>query len=426
MDIPFWQGFLVLCALAALFILWPVLVVKRNQKQSLLSDVQGEANETLYEEHLKELEATHVRGEIDSKELANLRRDLERTMTADSAANTLPERPVVSSIRSRFPVIGLVVALPIVALIMYQMLGAGPDWSIYKLARERVQLDEPKAQLAATENLIRKLQERVSDRPGNAQNWYLLATVASDLGEYHEAVRALRRVLELEPNAPQVMAELAQALYLAAGNTVTPEVSRNTQMALQLNPNMPTALGLAGIEAFQSGAYQSAIDHWSLAVSQLDPKSSASQALTGGILRAQMAMEKSGVSSAKTAKSTKSKAEAPKVSVSVAVSFDDSIVNAKPEDLVFVYARAWQGPKMPLAIRKLTVADLPVKIVLDETMSMAPGMDLKSFPQIEVVARIAISGSAIPESGDWQASIGPVILADKPGTLSLKISEQIP
>jgi len=421
-EIGFWQGFVALSVLAAIFVVWPTIFVRREKKRELLNDAYGKANKDVYAEHRKELEETHSRGEIEAAQLELLVKDLESTLIAESAASSdESDRPIIASFRSRLPVLGLAIALPLCALMIYQAVGAKTDWEIYNLAVSRAHTAEQNEQIILTEKLIRLLQNRLESKPGNSQNWYLLASVASEVGDHDEAVRAYRRVLEIEPNAPQVMAELAQALFIRAGNTITPEVSKNTQMALQLNPRMPTALGLAGIEAFQSGSFQTAIDRWQLAISQLDPKSSASVALSGAIARAKMAMEKSG-DSGKDKKQTGT--EGP--SIKVSVTYDKSLINADPDDQVFVYARAWQGPKMPLAIRKLKVSDLPIRIELNKSMSMSTGMDLASFPQVEVVARITGSGSAIPQSGDWQASAGPIILAEHTGTVSLKIAEQIP
>lgn len=424
MEIAFWQGFLALSLLASVFIVWPTVFIRREKKRELLNGAQEEANHDVYKEHIKELEETHSRGEIEASQLDALVKDLEKTFIAESEANDANfDKPIIANFKSRLPVIGLAVALPLIAFVIYSFVGAKTDWDIYNMAITRAHASETSEHLVLTEELIAVLQDRLESKPGNSQNWYLLATVASDVGDYDEAVRAYRRVLEIEPSAPQVMAELAQALFLRAGNSITPEVSKNTQLALQLNPRMPTALGLAGIEAFQSGAYQQAIDHWQLAISQLDPSSPASVALTSGIARAQLALEKSNGDDKS---SDKKKQEAKGPSIKVSVSYDNNVVTANPDDQVFIYARAWQGPKMPLAIRKLKVSDLPIRIELNNSMSMAPGMDLASFPQVEVVARITGSGSAIPQSGDWQAAKGPIILVDHSGTVSLTISEQIP
>jgi len=423
LEIAFWQGFLALIVLAIIFVLWPTVFIRKEKKRELLIDAQEEANQDVFKEHVKELQATHLRGELEANEFSALKQDLDKTLVIENEGTaSQSDKPIIASFKSRLPVIALAVALPVCTLALYSWLGAKPDWAIYELAKERAHAASMDERNQLSEQLIERLQVRLESKPENEHNWHLLATVASEVGDYDEAVRAFRRVLEIEPRAAQVMAELAQALFLLAGNTITPEVSENTHLALQLNPKMPTALGLAGIEAFQTGKYQTAIEHWSLAVSQLDPSSPSSVALTGGIARAQAALNKSGANH----QSDTTPEVALNSVLNVSVSFDKSLVNAEPDDQVFVYARAWQGPKMPLAIRKLKVSELPIRIQLDNSMAMAPGMDLGSFPQVELVARITGSGSAIPQSGDWQVSEGPIIVAEQTKTITLKIFEQIP
>jgi cytochrome c-type biogenesis protein CcmH len=90
---------------------------------------------------------------------------------------------------------------------------------------------------------------------------------------------------------------------------------------------------------------------------------------------------------------------------------------AAPDDTLFIYARAAQGPPMPLAIQKLQVKDLPAKFSLDDSMSMAPGMSISRFPEVVVVARISKSGQAAPRTGDLEGAVGPV----KAGGTDLKV-----
>ena len=80
---------------------------------------------------------------------------------------------------------------------------------------------------------------------------------------------------------------------------------------------------------------------------------------------------------------------------------------------------------MPLAIMKLQVADLPILVVLDTSMAMAPGMGLDSVDQLQLVARLSKSGGVTPSAGDWQASIGPLRLNDKNSDLNMVIAEPV-
>lgn len=92
---------------------------------------------------------------------------------------------------------------------------------------------------------------------------------------------------------------------------------------------------------------------------------------------------------------------------------------------MFVYARAWQGAKMPLAIAKIKVSELPKRIVLTEAMAMTPAMSLGSVDQVEVVARISQDGTATAKAGDWQGSIGPVDVVKSSADLSVVIDREL-
>lgn len=82
--------------------------------------------------------------------------------------------------------------------------------------------------------------------------------------------------------------------------------------------------------------------------------------------------------------------------------------SAKPTDTVYIFARAAQGPRMPLAVFKAKVSDLPLKFRLDDSMAMQPGMNLSHFDQVIVVARISASGEPMAQKGDLEGLSKPV------------------
>lgn len=104
-------------------------------------------------------------------------------------------------------------------------------------------------------------------------------------------------------------------------------------------------------------------------------------------------------------------------SIKVAVKLSPALAGkAAAGDTVFIFARAAQGPKMPLAIVRKQVKDLPITVTLDDSMAMVPDMKMSSFPQLVIGARVSKSGDAIPKSGDLEGyapplqpgSVGPV------------------
>jgi cytochrome c-type biogenesis protein CcmH len=90
---------------------------------------------------------------------------------------------------------------------------------------------------------------------------------------------------------------------------------------------------------------------------------------------------------------------------------------ASPTDTVFVLARAAEGPRMPLAIQRMQVKDLPATFSLDDSMAMSPGTKLSLFPKVVIAARISKSGQAIPVDGDLLGQSAPVA----PGATGLLI-----
>jgi cytochrome c-type biogenesis protein CcmH len=84
---------------------------------------------------------------------------------------------------------------------------------------------------------------------------------------------------------------------------------------------------------------------------------------------------------------------------------------AKPEDTVFIYAQAHSGPKMPLAIIRKQVKDLPLTVSLSDADAMMPAMKLSTFKAARLLARISNSGNAMPQPGDLIGTIEQVDIA---------------
>jgi cytochrome c-type biogenesis protein CcmH len=84
-----------------------------------------------------------------------------------------------------------------------------------------------------------------------------------------------------------------------------------------------------------------------------------------------------------------------------------------PTDTVFVFARAVDGPRMPLAMQRLTAAQLPLRFRLDDAMAMSPVAKLSAYKWVIVGARISRSGDALPKPGDWEGFSEPVAVGSE-------------
>ena len=93
-------------------------------------------------------------------------------------------------------------------------------------------------------------------------------------------------------------------------------------------------------------------------------------------------------------------------------------------ETVFLVARAANGPPTPLAVRRLTVADLPIRIGLSDSDAMVDGMNLSTFPEIVITARVSMSGDVQARPGDLQGQTEPVSIFEVPSA-NLTISERL-
>ena len=161
-----------------------------------------------------------------------------------------------------------------------------------------------------------------------------------------------------------------------------------TDEALKADPAEVTSLGLLGITAFEDGRYQQAIDYWNRLIAQLPEGDASRAALQGGIERAGERLKAAGQAPATSARLT--------VRVELAPALKDKV---RPDDSVFIFARASSGPPMPLAAKRVTVADLPIEVQLSDSDAMMPNMKLSSFPEVQLVARVSRAGQ--PTKGEW-------------------------
>lgn len=425
--------------LALGFVFWPSFRLSQDagiDRQGLVLD--------LFNEHLASLDQQKARGEIDEQQYHQLTRELEQSLLEDAPQdNGSTGKGGISLL------IATGLAMPVVALAFYWSYGSIEDVEIVEIRDLYFQQGALAAQSGdsstpvALQSLVESLEARIKHKPNNTGNRYLLARSYMQQSLYMKAAAQYIELIQLEealsaesgePRVPaNIVGELAQAVFLAAGNQVTPEVKQLTEKALALDPNETTSLGLAGIGAFEQADYAGALRYWGRAVQLLGPASNAAMSLRAGMARAQQLMSEVGVGTGGVnVANTKGDPDddtagsaAQVVSLQVSVSLS-SLVNAAPTDTVFIYARAWQGAKVPLAIARLKVSDLPTSVTLDESMAMAPGMTLTSVSQLEIVARISAVGDPMAKPGDWQASAGPVMLAEALEPVVLVVQAQLP
>lgn len=245
----------------------------------------------------------------------------------------------------------------------------------------------------------------------------MLAKTSQAIGRHDESVRAFREIVKRSPPDAQLLADFADTLAIANGRSLDGEPQQLIEQALAVDPKNVKALALGGTVAFQKKDYAKAALLWRRILESVPAESEFAQRIQSSIAEAESL---AGVKSAPipVASRAPSASVGPGLALTGRVELDSAVAKSvSAGDTVFIFARAASGPKMPLAIQRITVKELPFRFELTEAMAMAPGMSIAKFPDLVVGARVSKSGNATPQTGDWESELVPV----KAGATGIKL-----
>jgi cytochrome c-type biogenesis protein CcmH len=316
------------------------------------------------------------------EDLQRLTAELERNLLSE--LETSEETKTQAGTRGRSVVVAALATIPIMALTLYLALG-------------RVDLIGARApnNMADIEESIRLLAERLAKQPNDLEGWVLLARSLQATDQPDKALKAYEFALKLAPEDLDIKAFYAQALAEILQGSMAGKPTEIVDEILKKDPNHRTALWMAGIAAAERKDAAKAVEYWEKLKSQFAPGSEEAKQIAGYIARVQ------GIP-------TPSEPSAPAASgtgkhIRVTVTLAEHLKSrVSPDDALFVFARTAEGPPMPLAVVRKKAKDLPVEVVLDDSMSMVQGMTLSTADRVVIGARISKSGQPKAEDGDLQ------------------------
>ena len=373
--IDFWLAAGLLLLVAMSFLLIPVLRGRRAQSE----EDRTALNVALYQERVAELQTQQAEGVLSAAQLDSGRSEAARELLADTEG---AEPLRTSRLGKTLPLLAALL-VPVLGLGLYLHFGASDK---VELTRE---FSQPPGSIA---EMTERLERAVKAQPDSAEGFYFLARTYMAQDRPRDAAAMFERAVALAGRQPELLGQWAQALYFASNKQFTAQVQALTAEALQGDPKEVTSLGLLGIAAFESERYQQAVEYWKRLLAVLPPQDPSRSALEGGIARAS---EKLGGNSDKPV-AVVTQGASIKVRVDLAAELKAKVA---PGDSVFVFARSVGGPPAPLAVKRLTVADLPAEVELGDVDAMMPQLKLSNFPEVQLVARISRAGQ--PTTGEW-------------------------
>lgn len=374
---------------------------------------------------LRALDQAQAAGVISAEEYAAKRAALPEVTTAAGA----PNRPAFVT------VLLVALLLPLSAIVLYRTIGTPEALDPAALTAAAPGGEHGMSMDQAVAGLVAKLEQN----PDDATGWALLGRAYQAMQRFAESRDALERARRLQPEDRDLQVEYAQALALASPEQrIDGESRRLLDEVVAADPNHQRALWLIGISEYQAQRYAEAIAIWERVLPQLPAGSNVARSIQDRIAEARRlgnlptpageANASAAAASADGSPSSPAPAQAAAAGprLTVEVSLDPALADRlAPDATLFVFARAAEGPPMPLAIQRLSAAQLPLTVTLDESNGMLPNMKLSMFPTIVVGARVSRSGQAIAQSGDLQTLSAPIEVT-RTEPIVLKIDQVVP
>ena len=383
------------------------------RKQAVQDADLDQRNILIAQHRLAELKENRRAGGISQAQYEEQLADLEQALSDD-----LDIKSHVSSTQSqgKWVVYVLVMGVPLLAGALYFSLG---NYQAISHSAEMA-VDPDTLKLAEINKMVEGLAEKMKNNPDDAQGWLMLGRSYKYQQQYPKAVDAFANAYRLLGDQAEVMLLYADALAYASDKNLAGKPTELVFKALALEPDNMNALWLGGMAKAQQDDPVAAIKLWKKLAALLPPGSDSQQEIQGLLTKIE-----SEQSQATAQPEAKQQADIPVVVIDVLVSLAPELQKSvSPGDTVFIYAQALSGPKMPLAIVRKQVSDLPLTVSLNDTMAMMPNMKLSNFPNVKLLARISKSGNAISQPGDLIGVIDQVTLADK-GKHTIVINGQV-
>jgi len=398
----FWIICAALLLVAILFVALPLW--RGTSKNNAV--VRDAANLEILRDQIAEMDADLKNGLLTPELHEQGKRELQARLleeVGDTGGSAMSNQPHPLKIAA----IVFAVLLPLASIGLYLKIG--------NLNAFETQTAHGMGGMAHTETGLKALEDRAAQNPDDPNALVMLARSYMEAERYVDAVKTYEKLMKLVPNEAGLWADYADAMAMTHQSLIGP-ATKLLEQALALNPDEPKALALSGTAAMERGDYPAAIGYWQKLQRQMPAGTADAKMVEEGIQEARrmMGMAKSGKPAPMLEQINQPPAMAQaagKERISGTVTLSEALKSkADPNDTLFVLARAAQGPKMPLAILRKQVKDLPLDFSLDDSMAMAPEMKMSNFDQIIVVARISKSGNAMPQPGDLQGMSKPLAL----------------
>jgi len=400
----FWITVAALLTLALALLIIPLLRAARASQ----ADHRQQQNIQIAREKKQALEAQLAEGDIDQAGFDAAYLDVQSALALE--LERVEEQGEAT--RGKWMALVVMLAIPCASIALYLTFGEYRVIENPQLTEAAPERQNNVAPQMTLEEMVAAIDNRIQENPQDAEAWFMLGRTQMSKRQFDEAANAFRRSNELMADEPGILFALADALAMQNNGSLQGEPEALIQRGLQLAPRFPNGLWLAGMAAEQRGDFKAAHEYWSLLLPMIGDNPESENEV-----RELLAMlEERDPSLVIEVVAATDQALNLRVDISA-----DLRAQAAPETAVFVYAKAMQGPPVPLAVKRLQLKDLPVTLSLSDADAMVPSMKLSSFEQVIVGARVSLSGNPVAQDGDFYTEQNSVDSSNPPARISLTI-----
>ena len=404
----FWIVSIMMMAVALAFLL-PAL----RKKSTVIVDDRREQNIIIAKQQLAELEIERKEGNIEADAYESAKSELEQALYDDLEGSGQTVAKDTNATETRYGLIFTALFVPLLAIGLYNLIGKQEAIAQSSMKHpDNMTQDEKRTSIS---EMLSKLENKLKEEPNNIEGWLMLGRSYMVVGRNDDAMKAYTKAANLAPESTNALLQIADGIATVKEGDLTGKPETLVLKALQKEPDNIMALWLAGMAAKQRGVNAQALQHWKKLEPMLDPASEERRkvraliAEVGGSVAALPTTNQVPVSqvpaavapTTTTIQTSSSEQATSGKGIKVTISIADALkAKVSPETTVFIYAKAMVGPPMPLAAMRKQVKDLPLEVMLDDSMAMMPQLKLSGFEAVKVGARISLSGTPKAQKGD--------------------------
>jgi cytochrome c-type biogenesis protein CcmH len=412
--ITFWIITAALIAVAIAFVA-PALLRKQPANES--KEYRDGQNVAIAREHLADLDVDLANGTLTQEIYNQSKLEIEQTLLFDLEEQGAVPQQVSSTTPGKMGLIAVAIAIPLITVLIYLQLGT-PE--LIEPSASTTQTDN--GTLPTIDNMMGGLKQRLEQNPNDADGWYLMGRTLMMMKQYPAAAEAYENTYRLVGDEPIVMLALADATAMAQGGNMAGKPTKLVFDAIAIDPNNTTGLWMAGMIAEEQGKDEEALNLWLRLRPLIAEMPSEVAQLDNFIHRVANRLGKDisnlMESSSPVAAGTTASIGGAVVRVTIQLA-DTFYSRVNGEETIFIYAKAVDGPKFPVAAARYQVKDLPVSITLDDSNAVMTTSKLSNFKVVNVGARVSYSGDAMTQSGDLLGEMTNVLVGQSPVTITI-------